>query len=135
MICVKTLSYNTKGLTDVIDITHDVEKHLEKNKSGIVNVFVKGSTASIAVIEGDPNLYEDMRESLEIFAPYKKDWKHHQTWEGDDNGASHLRATIYGPSETIPFQDGKLVLGTWQRVVLIDFDTRPRTREVVVSII
>ena len=130
---MKTFSIKTKGLTDAIDITEKVQDSLPKNKNGLVNVFVKGSTASISIIEGDPNLYEDLKEALEVFSPYKKDWKHHQTWENDDNGASHLRATMFGPSETVPFQDGKLLLGQWQRIVLIDFDTGPRTREVVIT--
>lgn len=131
---MKTLSVTTKGSTDVTDVTKRIEDLLPKNKNGVVNVFVKGSTAAISIIEGDPNLYEDMKEALEDFAPYKKNWKHHQTW-GDDNGAAHLRATLFGPSETIPFENGKLILGQWQRVVLIDFDTRARTREVVLNVI
>lgn len=131
---MKTFSVKTKGLTDVIDITKKVQESLPKNnvKEGVVTVFIKGSTAAIAVIEGDPNLYEDMREVLENIAPYKKDWKHHKTW-GDDNGAAHIRATMFGPSETIPYDAGKLLLGQWQRIVLIDFDTGPRTREIIVS--
>lgn len=130
---MKTFSVKTKGLTDIIDITDQIEKDLPQ-KEGVMTAFVKGSTASISVIEADPNLYEDMKEALEVFAPYKKDWKHHQTWEGDDNGAAHLRATIVGPSVVVPYENGKLILGQWQRVVLIDFDTGPRTREVVISI-
>ena len=129
---MKTFSIKTKGWTDIIDITAHIEKNLPK-KEGVATVFVKGSTASISVIEADPNLFEDMKEALETFAPYKKDWKHHQTW-GDDNGGAHIRATMFGPSETIPYDAGKLLLGQWQRVVLIDFDTRARTREVIVSV-
>ncbi len=128
---MKSFSVKTKGWTDIIDITGQIEDTLPK-KEGVVTVFVKGSTASISVIEADPNLYEDMKEALEVFAPYKKDWKHHKTW-GDDNGAAHIRATMFGPSETVPFQNGKLLLGQWQRIVLIDFDTSSRTREIIVS--
>lgn len=131
---MKTFSVKTKGFTDIIDITGQIEELLKKEsvKSGVVTVFVQGSTAAVSAIEADPNLYEDMRKVLENIAPYKKDWKHHKTW-GDDNGAAHIRATMFGPSETIPFENSKLLLGQWQRIVLMDFDTGPRTREVVVS--
>ncbi len=129
---MKTFSVSTKGHTDVIDISTRIESLLPKSKSGVVTVFVSGSTAAISAIEADPNLYEDLKDVLEKIAPYKKDWKHHKTW-GDDNGAAHIRATIFGPSETIPFENGKLLLGQWQKIVLIDFDTGPRTREVIVS--
>jgi len=125
----------TKGETDIIDITDLVEEELEKKqvkKNGIVSLFVVGSTASLTTIEADDNLYQDLRELLEKIAPYKAPYKHHQTW-GDDNGAAHLRASLIGPSLIVPVKDGKLKLGTWQRIVLIDFDTRPRQREILVN--
>lgn len=124
----------TKGYTDIIDITDKVEEVVgkEKVKEGIVIVFVKGSTAAITTIEADKNLYEDLREVLEQIIPIKNDWKHHQTWN-DDNGGSHLRASLFGPSLSLPIIEGRLALGRWQKIVLIDFDTSPRQREVIVS--
>ena len=132
---MKTISVNTKGLTDIVDITDLVQKEVDnqKTKDGVVNLFVVGSTVGLTTIENDPNLYEDFKEVLEKIAPYKKDWKHHQTW-GDDNGAAHIRASLIGPSLTIPFQNGKLLNGTWQKIVLIDFDTRGRERQVIIII-
>lgn len=128
------LSFQTKGNTDIIDITDRVSEVVEKEKikDGIVNIFIKGSTAAVTTIETDENLYEDLREVLEEIIPMKKEWQHHQTW-GDDNGGAHLRAAIFGPSISIPIINGKLSLGTWQKIVLLDFDTSPRQREVIVS--
>lgn len=124
----------TKGHTDIIDITNPVSEAVSKEKirEGVANIFVKGSTATITTIEADENLYEDLREVLGKIIPMDKDWKHHQTW-GDDNGGSHLRAAIFGPSVTIPIKNGNLLLGTWQKIVLIDFDTTAREREVIVT--
>lgn len=124
----------TRGFTDIVDISDEIEKIVEKEKvvNGIVNIFVKGSTAAITTIEADDNLYEDLKMVLEEIMPMKKDWKHHKTW-GDDNGGAHLRAAIIGPSITIPLVNGKLLLGTWQKIVLIDFDTSARQREVIVT--
>ena len=133
---MQTFSIKTNGYTDIIDITDLIQKEIDdqKVKDGIIHLFVVGSTVGLTTIEADPNLYEDFKEVLEKIAPYKKDWKHHQTW-GDDNGAAHIRASLIGPSLTIPFQNGKLPTGTWQNIVLIDFDTREREREVIVSIV
>lgn len=128
------LTFQTRGNTDIVDITDQIIKTVEKNKikNGIVSLFVKGSTASLTTIEADKNLYEDLRVALEEIIPMKRDWRHHRTW-GDDNGGSHLRASLIGPSLTIPIVDGKLTLGTWQKIVLIDFDTSPRQREVYIN--
>jgi secondary thiamine-phosphate synthase enzyme len=130
------LKFNTKGNTDIIDITQKIQEEIENNKieSGSVLIFVKGSTAAITTIESDPNLYQDLREVLEELIPIKRNWKHHQTWN-DDNGASHLRASLIGPSLMVPIENSQLILGTWQKIVLIDFDTRPRSREVILKII
>lgn len=128
------LTVHTKGNTDIIDITDKATDVVakEKIKNGIVNIFVKGSTAAITTIEADENLYDDLRDVLDKITPMDKDWKHHKTW-GDDNGGSHLRAAIFGPSLTVPVSNGKLILGTWQKIVLIDFDTSSRSREVIIS--
>jgi secondary thiamine-phosphate synthase enzyme len=133
---MKTIHIKTKGWTDIVDITPQVQKEIEKEKinNGLVHLFLIGSTASLTTIEDDENLFVDLKEILEKIAPYKKDWQHHKTW-GDDNGAAHLRASFFGPSLTIPVVNGKLFLGTWQRIVLVDFDTQPREREVVISFV
>lgn len=131
---MRVIGVKTKGFTDIIDITSSVQKEVkkEKIKEGIVFLFVLGSTASLTTIEDDENLYRDLKEMLEKIAPYQKDYYHHQTW-GDDNGASHLRASLFNPSLAIPIKNKKLYLGTWQRVVLIDFDTREREREIIIE--
>lgn len=133
---MKLLRINTKGLTDIIDITDLIQEEIKKEKfeTGLISLFVLGSTASLSTIESDSNLYQDLKEFLEKIIPYQKNYHHHQTW-GDDNGASHLRATLFGPSLTIPVKNSRLYLGTWQRVVLLDFDTRQREREIVISFI
>jgi len=133
---MKNLQIQTKGSTDIIDITKKVQDLVDKEKftSGLVHLFVIGSTASLTTSEDDPNLYQDLKEILEKLAPYKKDYHHHQTW-GDDNGAAHLRASLLGPDLTVSVTNGKLFLGTWQKIILIDFDTKTRTREILVSFI
>jgi secondary thiamine-phosphate synthase enzyme len=130
----RILTFQTKGNTDIVDITDKVIEVVkkEKVKEGVVNIFVKGSTAAVTTIEADDNLYEDLREVLEKLVPMGKNWRHHQTW-GDDNGGSHLRAALFGPSVSIPVINNKLSLGTWQKIVLIDFDTSVRRREVIVT--
>jgi len=133
---MKTIQIKTKGWNDVVDITDKIQAEVKKEKfeNGMVSLFVIGSTAFLTTIEADENLYEDLKETLEKLTPYKKDWKHHQTW-GDDNGAAHLRASLIGPSLIVPVVNGKLFFGTWQRIVLIDFDTKPRQREIVIFFI
>jgi secondary thiamine-phosphate synthase enzyme len=131
-----TIHIKTSGWTDVVDITSKVQKELDKGKivNGLVHLFAVGSTMAITTIEDDENLFEDLKEVLEKVVPYKKNWHHHQTW-GDDNGAAHLRACLFGPSLTIPVVNCKLFLGTWQRIVLVDFDTQSREREIIVSFV
>lgn len=133
---MKRLTIKTKGWTDIIDITDEVQNEINElqKAEGLVHLFVIGSTASLTTIESDENLFEDVVDVLEQLAPYKKNWKHHKTWR-DDNGAAHIRATLIGPQLTVPFFKGKLLLGTWQKIVLIDFDTRPRTREIIINVV
>lgn len=133
---MKTIRLFTKGFTDIIDITPLVHKGIEEEKfqNGVVHLFVVGSTASLTTSERDENVFEDIREVLENIAPYGKNWRHHQTW-GDDNGAAHIRATLLGPSLCIPVKESKLLLGTWQKIILIDFDTREREREIIMTFI
>jgi secondary thiamine-phosphate synthase enzyme len=101
---------------------------------GIATLFVPGSTASVSTIEFEPGAVEDIGNVLEKIAPEGGTWLHHERW-GDDNGSSHARACLMGPSITVPFVNGKLTLGQWQQVVLLDFDTQPRERKLVVIII
>jgi len=129
------IELDTKGDGDLIDLTAEVARLLEGTglKTGSVTVFVVGSTAAITTFEYEPGLVHDMRELYEKLVPRKKRYAHDETW-GDANGFSHLRAALQGPSLTVPFEGGRLMLGTWQQVVLAEFDNRPRRRRVVVQV-
>jgi secondary thiamine-phosphate synthase enzyme len=131
-----TIRLKSRGRTDVIDVTRDVQASVAKSglRSGIATVFVSGSTAGLTTIEFEPGLVKDIADALERVAPRDADYAHHERW-GDDNGHSHIRASLIGPSLTVPFSDGRLALGTWQQIVLLDFDTRPRDRELTVQIL
>jgi secondary thiamine-phosphate synthase enzyme len=96
-------------------------------------LFVSGSTAAVTTIENEPGLVQDLKEFVERLIPSGKKYHHDDRW-GDDNGFSHLRASLFGPSLQVPIDNGRLLLGTWQQIVLVDFDNRPRTREIVVQI-
>ncbi|MDD4956023.1 MAG: secondary thiamine-phosphate synthase enzyme YjbQ [Candidatus Omnitrophica bacterium] len=135
MVVTSYININSRGNTDVIDITGRCRDALSacEARNGILTVFNPGSTASLTTIEYEPNLVKDLKEALEKLAPSDKPYEHAKTWH-DDNGHSHVRATLMGPSVTVPFVDGALVLGTWQQIVLCDFDTRPRERRLVVQI-
>jgi len=127
---------NTNGDGDVIDLTPEVAEDVKK--SGIVNglvcVHVPGSTGGITTIEYEPGLKKDLPEFFQKIIPRGVEYHHDATW-GDGNGFSHLRAALVGPSLTVPISSGKLVLGTWQQIVLLDFDNRPRKRKIVVQIV
>jgi secondary thiamine-phosphate synthase enzyme len=127
---------NTKGFNDVIDITDEVSEIVEKSKikDGICLISCPGATVGITTIEYDPNLLEDFKEFLEKVAPSNRSYRHDETW-GDRNAFSHLRSALIKPFLTVPIEDGKLILGTWQQIVLIDFDNRPREREIIIKII
>jgi secondary thiamine-phosphate synthase enzyme len=126
----------TKGQRDAHDITAFVAAAVEASaqRAGVATVFVVGSTAAITTIEFEPGAIADLNGVLEALAPRDGDYAHHERW-GDDNGSSHVRAALMGPSIGVPFVDGELVLGTWQQIMLLECDTRPRTREVVVQIV
>lgn len=130
------ITLDTRGDPDLIDITGKVRSALDSSglKRGQVTVFVIGSTAAITTFEYEPALVEDVREFYEKLIPRKKSYRHDRTW-GDANGFSHLRAALQGPSLVIPFDGGQLTLGTWQQVVLAEFDNRPRRREIIVQIV
>lgn len=136
MIETKEFSVSTKSGTEILDITPNVNEILSKSriKSGIACVFVTGSTASISTIEFEPNLVKDIKRALDKIAPEGSDYEHHKTW-GDDNGSAHVRATLMKPGITVPFEKGNLILGTWQQIVLLDFDTSNRDRKIVVQIL
>jgi secondary thiamine-phosphate synthase enzyme len=135
MIRTMEFSFETGGHTDVRDITGELSAAVAESglDRGQVLAFVPGSTAGITTVEFEPGLVRDLKEFFEDLLPEAAEYHHHQTW-GDDNGASHVRAALIGPSIQIPFDDGKLLVGTWQQVVLIDFDTRPRRRRLIVQV-
>ncbi len=135
MVYGEQLTIDTKGFSDIRDITGKVREIVLKSEilNGMVNVHAVGSTASITTIEYEPALVEDMKEQLEKFASRTMQSRHSETW-GDDNGFSHIRATFMGPGMTAPVSNGSIVLGTWQQIVIIDHDNRPRSRNIFVQV-
>lgn len=136
MVTSETFSLNSKGNTDIIDVTDRVGQAVRSSglRRGVATVFVVGSTAGVTTMEFEPGLVADMRQMFERLAPANQQYQHNLRW-GDFNGHSHLRASLIGPSLPIPFSDGQLQLGTWQQVVVIDFDVRPRSRVVIVQVV
>jgi len=130
------IEISTEGHTDIIDVTSQVREVLERSKlrSGQLTIFISGSTAGVTTIEYEPGLLKDLPEALEKVAPVGKRYHHDATW-GDGNGYAHVRAALVGASFTVPFENGRLLLGTWQQIVVIDFDNRPRHRKVAVQLI
>ena len=135
-IITKKIKVSTKGNPDFVNITDELSRQLLASKctAGNLTVFVIGSTAGITTFEYEPGLIQDMEEAYERIAPGAKTYHHDATW-GDANGFSHVRAAFSGPDLTIPFEEGKLLLGTWQQVVLTEFDNRPRQRQIIIHII
>ena len=135
-IATEQISISTRGNSEVLNITDSVLEILSKHKlkEGNVTVFVVGSTASITTTEFEPGLRKDIPEALERIAPQGIRYHHDDTWH-DGNGHAHVRAALMGCSLTIPFVNGELMLGTWQQIVLVDHDNRPRQRTIVVQII
>jgi secondary thiamine-phosphate synthase enzyme len=129
-------SVESRGNNHVIDITSEVASSVAEAgiKSGVATVFVTGSTAGVTTVEFEPGLVKDLDAAFNRLMPRELEYRHHETW-GDDNGHSHVRASFLGPSLAVPFEHGRLVLGTWQQIVLIDFDTQPRSREYMIQII
>jgi len=130
-----TLTVQGKGVCDVIDITREVNRLVGESgiNRGSVLISVVGSTAGLTTLEFEPGLVRDMEDLFNKLAPPTRDYHHEQTWH-DGNGFSHVRASLLGPSLTFPLQEGRIRLGTWQQIVLIDFDNRPRNREVAVQV-
>ena len=136
MIVTRTIEISTKGQDDAHDITSRVARVVTDAglASGLATVFIVGSTAGVTTIEFEPGAVSDFNALFDELAPREADYRHHLRW-GDDNGSSHVRAALLGPSITVPFSDGDLLLGTWQQIMLIEFDTRARQRELVIQII
>jgi len=132
----KYIKINTKGNSDIIDITPEIEEIIaeEKISDGILFLSVIGSTAALTTMEYEPGLIKDLKNTVEKVLPYKKDYAHNFTW-ADDNAHSHLRSSFIKTHLFVSVTAGKLDLGTWQQVVLIDFDTRGRSRKIVAKII
>ena len=136
MISTNTISINTKGFTDTIDITYEVTKIVEQSgiENGLVTIYCRGSTGTITTIEFESGVIKDLQRALEKIAPSNVPYEHDKRW-GDGNGFSHVRAALMKPSLSIPLIQQKLILGTWQQIVFIDFDNRERHREIFVQII
>jgi secondary thiamine-phosphate synthase enzyme len=134
-IMTRKINLKTKGSGDLVNITETISRlvHDSNLKNGSVTVFNVGSTAAITTFEFEPGMIKDMQELYEKLVPSDQHYHHDDTW-GDANGFSHLRAALQGPCLTIPFEDRALLLGTWQQVVLAEFDNRARQRKVVVQI-
>jgi secondary thiamine-phosphate synthase enzyme len=130
------LHLETRGDGHCVDITAEVVKAVSSSglADGIAHLFVVGSTAGITTIEFEPGCVHDLGELFERIAPRLTDYRHHERW-GDRNGHSHMRASLLGPDLAVPFVEGTLLLGTWQQLILVDFDDRPRERTVVVQMI
>ena len=135
MVVTKKISLQSNGEYDIIDITLPVEQQVAEAgiNSGTATVFVAGSTAGITTIEFEPGLRSDFQSMWERNIPRDIPYNHDRRW-GDGNGYSHVRASLLGASLVIPFNDQKLTLGTWQQIVLVDFDNRPRSRQIIVQI-
>lgn len=136
MIINDEITFQTKSSNDLIDITDQLKKILSYSNmtKGIITVFMVGSTGALTTLEYEPGLIKDMQELYEKLAPISNHYHHDDTW-GDANGYSHVRASIQGPSLTVPFDDRKMRLGAWQQIVAINFDNKPRRRTIAVNII
>ena len=135
MIVTKNLKLKSHGETDIINITSEAQDAVKKSKlkNGTMTIFVPGATGGITTVEYESGLVSDLKTVFEKLAPRNGSYEHNATW-GDGNGFSHVRASLLGPSLTVPFSGGKLILGTWQQIIFIDFDNRPRSREIVLQI-
>lgn len=135
-VITQEIKISSKKENDMIDITAQTSELVKKSgiRSGNVTVFVSGSTAALTTIEFEPGLKRDFPEMLERIAPNDIEYGHEQMWH-DGNGHSHVKASLIGPSLTIPFTDGQLLLGRWQQIVMIELDTRPRNRNLILQIL
>lgn len=136
MVHADHIRLNTRGQTDVHDLTERLETIVERSgvKTGILTAFTPSSTSALTTIEFEPGAVEDLQRALDVIAPPTAEYRHNLRW-GDGNGHSHLRAALLGPSLTIPILEARLCLGTWQQAIYLDFDVRPRQREIIVQVI
>jgi secondary thiamine-phosphate synthase enzyme len=135
MVITKNISLQTKGECDIVDITAPVQQQLSETdiKDGTVTIFITGSTAGLTTIENEPGLVADFKDMWERAIPKNLEYRHDHAW-GEGNGYSHVRASLLGASLVVPFNNKKLNLGTWQQLVVVDFDNRPRSRQVLLQI-
>lgn len=135
-VVTKSIKIQSKCENDIIDLTEKISSKIKELQisSGIVTIFVTGSTGALTTIEFEPGLLKDFPDMLSRIAPSDLNYKHEQMWH-DGNGRSHVKASLIGPSLTIPFSDGNLMLGTWQQIVFVELDTRGRERNIVLQII
>ena len=134
MIRNKIIKFETKGFNDIVDITKEASDFASEFTEGLLNVFVQGSTLSVTTIEYEEGVIEDLKNAISRIAPEDIEYIHNLKW-GDGNGFSHVRSAILGPSISVPINEGLLRLGTWQQIVVIDFDNRPRSRKAFLSIV
>ena len=136
MVVSWTLEFPTTGGTDVLDVTSEASEFVAANeiRDGILLVFTPGSTAGVTTLEYEPGAVSDLKRVLEFLAPREQEYEHNRRW-GDGNGFSHIRSALVGPSLAVPVTEGRLELGTWQQIVLCDFDNRPRTRRMTLKLI
>lgn len=130
------IKFDTLGNSDIINITPRVDEVLKRTglNTGCATIFVPGATGALTTIEYEAGLIKDLQDALDRLAPEEMEYRHDLKW-GDGNGHSHIRASLLGPGITIPFTGGRLILGTWQQIIFIDMDNRPRNRKLVVQII
>jgi len=135
MVVTGEITLNTRGECDIVDITPDVEQEVAKAgmTKGVVTIFVAGSTAGLTTIEFESGVLADLQNMWERIVPKNITYAHDRRW-GDGNGYSHVRASLLGASLTVPFSNKRLMVGTWQQIVLVDFDNRPRSRQVILQI-
>ena len=131
-----TINISSKGVNDIIDITEDVQKVVSSSglKEGICLVFVVGSTGTLSTMEYENGLKQDFPRILARIAPQNQEYKHHLTWH-DDNGRSHVKATLMGASLTVPFQNKEIIHGSWQQLIFIELDTQSRRRNIIVQLV
>ncbi|MBI3934419.1 MAG: YjbQ family protein [Acidobacteria bacterium] len=129
------LVFSTQGFSQILDITSEVSKAVREAglQNGVAHLFVAGSTAALTTIEFEAGALEDLKRALDQIAPMTGEYAHNQAW-GDGNGYAHLRAALLKPDLCVPIEGGRLALGTWQQIVLLDFDNRPRQRKVVLTL-
>ncbi|UCF57091.1 MAG: YjbQ family protein [Deltaproteobacteria bacterium] len=133
---VHKISVKTTAKTDIIDLTPQVRKEIQRStvRNGHATLFIPGSTAALTTIEYESGVINDLKKAIERMAPQDLYYEHNERW-GDGNGYSHVRSALIGPSLHIPIIDGKITLGTWQQIVLLDFDNRPRKRQIIVQML